>query len=101
MRLDPDPRMACAPRRTVHASWLVTAFDSPSMRREPMAVPGRAPEGVASPADGLRPERRSVGSVERALDLLPAFSARHHRLQLRDLADVVGLPKASTHRLAA
>jgi DNA-binding IclR family transcriptional regulator len=66
-----------------------------------MAVPDRAPEGVASLADGVRPERRSVRSVERALDLLTAFSARHHRLQLRDLADVVGLPKASTHRLAA
>jgi DNA-binding IclR family transcriptional regulator len=46
-------------------------------------------------------ERRSVRSVERALDLLTAFSAVHHRLHLRDLADVVGLPKASTHRLAA
>ncbi|SOD99408.1 IclR family transcriptional regulator [Blastococcus haudaquaticus] len=45
-------------------------------------------------------DRRGVRSVTRALDILTAFSARHPRLQLRELADIVGLPKPSTHRIA-
>ncbi|QFG23035.1 IclR family transcriptional regulator [Actinomadura sp. WMMB 499] len=50
------------------------------------------------PQDG--PRRRGVRSVDRALDVLSAFSAAHPRLQLSELADVAGLPKTSTHRLA-
>ncbi|WP_207782370.1 IclR family transcriptional regulator [Phytoactinopolyspora limicola] len=46
------------------------------------------------------PERRGVRSVDRALDILTAFSAAYPRLQLRELADIVGLPKPSTHRIA-
>lgn len=46
-------------------------------------------------------DHRGVQSVARALDILSAFSAAHSKLQLRDLADVVGLPKSSTHRLAS
>src|SRR5690606_29058094 len=49
---------------------------------------------------GERPERRGVRSVDRALDLLLAFSATRPRLHLRDLAQAVGLPKPSTHRIA-
>lgn len=45
-------------------------------------------------------ERRGVRSVDRALDILTAFSAAYPRLQLRELADVAGLPKPSTHRIA-
>lgn len=45
--------------------------------------------------------RRGVRAVARALDLLSAFSAAHPRLQLSELADAAGLPRASAHRIAA
>jgi DNA-binding IclR family transcriptional regulator len=45
--------------------------------------------------------RRGVRSVERALDILSAFSAAHPRLQLAELAEAVGLPRPSAHRIAA
>ncbi|GAB2857648.1 IclR family transcriptional regulator [Actinocorallia aurea] len=48
--------------------------------------------------DGGR--RRGVRSVDRALDVLGAFSAAHPRLQLTELAEVAGVPKTSTHRIA-
>jgi DNA-binding IclR family transcriptional regulator len=50
--------------------------------------------------DQMDKARRGVRSVDRALDILTAFSAAYPRLQLRELADVAGLPKASTHRIA-
>ncbi len=43
---------------------------------------------------------RSVRSIDRALDLLSAFSVAHPRLALCDLAEVVGLPKPSVYRIA-
>jgi DNA-binding IclR family transcriptional regulator len=48
--------------------------------------------------DGAR--RRGVRSVDRALDVLSAFSAAHPRFQLTDLAEAAGVPKTSTHRIA-
>lgn len=53
---------------------------------------------VVQPIDPT--DRRGVRSVERALDILTAFSALHPRLPLRELAEIVGLPKPSTHRIA-
>ncbi|MFF5248798.1 IclR family transcriptional regulator [Streptosporangium sp. NPDC000095] len=44
--------------------------------------------------------RRGVRAVDRALDVLTAFSAAHPRLQLSELAEAAGLPKTSTHRIA-
>ncbi|MDX6740571.1 IclR family transcriptional regulator [Actinocorallia sp. A-T 12471] len=52
-----------------------------------------------SPTSG-GPRRRGVQSVDRALDVLGAFSAAHPRFQLSELAEAAGLPKASTHRIA-
>ncbi|GAA3936030.1 IclR family transcriptional regulator [Actinomadura viridis] len=49
---------------------------------------------------GLGPRRRGVRSVDRALDVLSAFSAAHPRFQLSELAEAAGLPKSSTHRMA-
>ncbi|MFD9718699.1 IclR family transcriptional regulator [Streptomyces sp. NPDC059076] len=46
------------------------------------------------------PRRRGVQSVDRALDILSALSAAYPRLQLSELAEVAGLPKTSTHRIA-
>lgn len=43
---------------------------------------------------------RSVQSVDRAIDILLAFSAAQPELSLRDLAAAVNLPLSSTHRLA-
>ncbi|MCR1782705.1 IclR family transcriptional regulator [Nocardioides carbamazepini] len=43
---------------------------------------------------------RSVQSVDRAVDIMLAFTAAHPQLTLRDLADTVGLPASSTHRIA-
>lgn len=40
-------------------------------------------------------------SVERALDILSAFSVAHPRLQLAELAEAVGLPRPTAHRIAA
>src|SRR5688500_14742496 len=51
-----------------------------------------------SPVNG--PRRRGVRSVDRALDVLSAFSAAHPRFQLSELAEAAGLPKSSTHRMA-
>ncbi|MFC3961514.1 IclR family transcriptional regulator [Nocardia jiangsuensis] len=39
-------------------------------------------------------------SVNRAVDILLAFNAAHPELTLRELAETVGLPLSSTHRLA-
>ncbi|WP_216915629.1 IclR family transcriptional regulator [Nocardia noduli] len=39
-------------------------------------------------------------SVNRAIDILLAFNAAHPELSLSELADTVGLPLSSTHRLA-
>ncbi|TDD15691.1 IclR family transcriptional regulator [Actinomadura sp. KC06] len=44
--------------------------------------------------------RRGVRSVDRALDVLSAFSAAHPRFQLTELAEAAGVPKTSTHRIA-
>lgn len=43
---------------------------------------------------------RSIRSIDRALDLLSAFSVAHPRLALCELAEVVGLPKPSAYRIA-
>ncbi|MEJ3749873.1 IclR family transcriptional regulator [Actinomycetes bacterium KLBMP 9797] len=45
--------------------------------------------------------RRGVRAVDRALDLLSAFSTAHPRLSLSELAEAAGLPRASAHRIAA
>lgn len=45
--------------------------------------------------------RTGVRAVERALDLLLAFSDEHPHLYLNELAEATALPKASVHRLAA
>lgn len=42
-----------------------------------------------------------VRSVDRALDLLSAFSVVHPRLALGELADIAGLPKPSAYRIAS
>lgn len=65
-----------------------------------MAPTPSTPTGPTHPPPPGEAERRGVRSVERAMDLLTAFSAAYPRLQLRDLADIVGLPKPSTHRIA-
>ncbi len=57
----------------------------------------RSSSGAA--ADG-GPRRRGVRSVDRALDVLSAFSAAHPRFQLSELAEAAGVPKTSTHRIA-
>ncbi|MGP4022554.1 IclR family transcriptional regulator [Actinomadura sp. 3N407] len=59
------------------------------------------PDGPAAggPAAG-GPRRRGVRSVDRALDVLSAFSAAHPRFRLTELAEAAGLPKTSTHRIA-
>ncbi|WP_283134553.1 IclR family transcriptional regulator [Rhizohabitans arisaemae] len=44
--------------------------------------------------------RRGVRAVDRALDVLCAFSAAHPRFQLTELAKAAGVPKTSTHRIA-
>ncbi|GII95241.1 IclR family transcriptional regulator [Sinosporangium siamense] len=44
--------------------------------------------------------RRGVRAVDRALDVLGAFSAAHPRFQLGELAHAAGLPKTSAHRIA-
>jgi DNA-binding IclR family transcriptional regulator len=52
----------------------------------------------------LRPDdrdRRGVRAVERAFDILTAFSDAHPRLALHELAEATCLPKASVHRIAA
>jgi DNA-binding IclR family transcriptional regulator len=52
----------------------------------------------------LRPDdrdRRGVRAVERAFDILTAFSDVHPRLALHELAEATCLPKASVHRIAA
>ncbi|WP_229053490.1 IclR family transcriptional regulator [Aeromicrobium sp. Leaf350] len=46
------------------------------------------------------PQRPGVQSVDRALDILLAFSSEHPALTLGELAAAVGLPGSSTHRLA-
>ncbi|MEU5879980.1 IclR family transcriptional regulator [Spirillospora sp. NPDC047279] len=56
------------------------------------------PPSGSAPQNG--PRRRGVRSVDRALDVLSAFSAAHPRLQLSELADAAGVPKTSTHRIA-
>lgn len=43
---------------------------------------------------------RSVQSIDRALDILLAFTAAHPQLTLGELAEAVGLPLSSTHRIA-
>jgi DNA-binding IclR family transcriptional regulator len=42
----------------------------------------------------------SVQSVQRALELLAVFSARHPRLALKELAAAAGIPKSTARRLA-
>ena len=52
----------------------------------------------------LRPDtrdRHGVRAVERAFDILTAFSDTHPRLALHELAEATCLPKASVHRIAA
>jgi IclR family acetate operon transcriptional repressor len=44
---------------------------------------------------------RGVRAVERAFDILTAFSDTHPKLALHELADATCLPKASAHRIAA
>lgn len=43
---------------------------------------------------------RSVRAIDRALDVLSAFSSAHPRLALCELAEAVGLPKPSAYRIA-
>jgi DNA-binding IclR family transcriptional regulator len=47
-----------------------------------------------------RERRAGVRAVERAFDILTAFSDAHPRLALHELADATCLPKASVHRIA-
>jgi len=61
-------------------------------------VTGRRDEAIECvPA---APARRGVRAVERALDLLTAFSDAHPVLQLHELAAATLLPKPSVHRIA-
>ena len=46
-------------------------------------------------------DRRGVRAVERAFDILTAFSDAHPKLALHELAEATCLPKASVHRIAA
>lgn len=46
-------------------------------------------------------DRRGVRAVERAFDILTAFSDAHPRLALHELAEATCLPKASVHRIAS
>jgi DNA-binding IclR family transcriptional regulator len=46
-------------------------------------------------------DRHGVRAVERAFDILMAFSDVHPRLALHELAEATCLPKASVHRIAA
>jgi DNA-binding IclR family transcriptional regulator len=46
-------------------------------------------------------DRHGVRAVERAFDILTAFSDAHPRLALHELAEATCLPKASVHRIAA
>jgi DNA-binding IclR family transcriptional regulator len=59
---------------------------------------------VSSPGTGLngaaRERRGGVRAVERAFDILTAFSDAHPRLALHELAEATCLPKASVHRIA-
>ncbi|MEV4551682.1 IclR family transcriptional regulator [Nonomuraea wenchangensis] len=63
--------------------------------RDPMAA-----EFTDRTPTTMSPRRRGVRAVDRALDVLTAFSAAHPRLQLSELAEAAGLPKTSTHRIA-
>jgi DNA-binding IclR family transcriptional regulator len=52
----------------------------------------------------LRPDtrdRQGVRAVERAFDILTAFSDTHPKLALHELAEATCLPKASVHRIAS
>jgi IclR family acetate operon transcriptional repressor len=52
--------------------------------------------------DANAPMRVSlVSSVDRALSILDAFSVQREEIGLSELAKIVGLPKATTYRLAA
>jgi len=42
-----------------------------------------------------------VNSVDRALSILDTFGAHREEIGLNELAKIVGLPKATTYRLAA
>lgn len=46
-------------------------------------------------------DRHGVRAVERAFDILTAFSDAHPKLALHELAEATCLPKASVHRIAA
>jgi DNA-binding IclR family transcriptional regulator len=58
-------------------------------------------EGTGQPASAEAGRRHGVRAVERAFDILTAFSDAHPKLALHELADATCLPKASAHRIAA